>query len=263
MPSAPGVVFDRPPEYHAFRPSPPASLVPLLCSYAGCERPRRVVDLGCGTGLSTVLWRGLAEEVVGVDPSLEMLAEARVRSAFPAATYRCARAEQTGLESGRADIVVAVQSLHWMEPSATFAEVARLLRPGGVFATVDTRFPPAIHADLDRAFDRYLQAVASSRHSLGLPEAGPRWDKDGHWTRMRESGRFRSTREVQLHHVEIGDAARFVGFARTAASIDGLLARGLDEAALGLADLRAAATDVLGTKQRPWVFGYRVLLGVR
>ena len=37
---------------------------------------------------------------------------------------------------------MAVQALHWMEPAPTFGEVARLLRPGGVFAALDCDWPP-------------------------------------------------------------------------------------------------------------------------
>jgi len=43
----------------------------------------------------------------------------------------------TDLPDGCADIVTCSQSLHWMVPESTFAEVARILRPGGVFATYD------------------------------------------------------------------------------------------------------------------------------
>ena len=38
--------------------------------------------------------------------------------------------------------MVAVQAMHWMEPTTTHAEVARILRPGGVFAIVDADWPP-------------------------------------------------------------------------------------------------------------------------
>ena len=41
--------------YDAFRPAPPAVLVKVLTLLAKCERARLVVDIGCGTGLSTRL----------------------------------------------------------------------------------------------------------------------------------------------------------------------------------------------------------------
>jgi SAM-dependent methyltransferase len=38
-------------------------------------------------------------------------------------------------------LVTCSQSLHWMEPEPTFAEVARILRRGGVFAAYDYDWP--------------------------------------------------------------------------------------------------------------------------
>ena len=48
----------------------------------------------------------------------------------PGVEYREAFAQATGLEDGVADIVTCSQSLHWMDPQPTFAEAARVLRPG-------------------------------------------------------------------------------------------------------------------------------------
>src|SRR5437867_24681 len=60
--------------YDRFRPRTPRALVDLLCRYALAGRPALVVDLGCGTGLSTRVWSDVAERVVGVEPNGAMLA---------------------------------------------------------------------------------------------------------------------------------------------------------------------------------------------
>src|SRR3984893_18785877 len=64
--------------------------------------------------------------------------------------YREGVAHRTGLPDGCADIVTCAQSLHWMEPTSTLAEVARILRPGGLFAAYDYDWPPTLHWELDR-----------------------------------------------------------------------------------------------------------------
>ena len=53
--------------YDRYRPRPPLALLDVLCRYARVERPALVVDLGCGTGLSTRAWSGVAERAVGVE----------------------------------------------------------------------------------------------------------------------------------------------------------------------------------------------------
>src|SRR4029453_18177333 len=102
---------------------------------AGTDRPR-VVDQGSGTGLSTRWCAAWAASVVGVEPSGDMRVQAE-REPLAGVTYVGGWSDATGLPEGSADLVLAVQSLHWMDPSPTFVEVARLLRPGGAFAALD------------------------------------------------------------------------------------------------------------------------------
>src|SRR5947207_11499657 len=135
--------------YDRFRPRPPRALLELLCRYGRVGRPVLVVDLGCGTGLSTRAWSGTAERAVGIEPNPAMLA---VAEEAPDVEYRAAFAHETGLPAAGADIVTCSQSLHWMEPEPTFAEAARILRPGGVFAAYDYNWPPVVDPEVDAAF---------------------------------------------------------------------------------------------------------------
>ena len=64
--------------YDKYRPAPPAALSTILTQWAQVTRPHLVVDLGCGTGLSTRYWAGKAEQVIGVDPTSDMRAQAEV-----------------------------------------------------------------------------------------------------------------------------------------------------------------------------------------
>jgi ubiquinone/menaquinone biosynthesis C-methylase UbiE len=105
--------------------------------------PSLVVDVGSGTGLSTAIWVERAQLVIGIEPNVDMRQEAthKVEDHPYAAQieYREGVAYQTGLPDGCADIVKCAQSFHWMEPTATLAEIARILRPGGLFAAYDCK----------------------------------------------------------------------------------------------------------------------------
>ena len=163
--------------YDRHRPRPPDVLLETLCRYARVERPALVVDLGCGTGLSTRAWSGRADRIVGVEPNPAMLASA---AEAPGVEYREAFAQATGLEDGVADIVTCSQSLHWMDPQPTFAEAARVLRPGGVFAAYDYDWPPVIDPEVDEAYDAYQWRRGEMRRNRGIQRGGDRWEKSGH-----------------------------------------------------------------------------------
>ncbi len=95
----------------------------------GCE----VLDLGTGTG---TLARGLALRgcrVTGLDPSAELLAEARRIDAEVIATTRYVegRAEELPFADSSFDIVTAGQCWHWFDRPRAAAEAYRVLRSGG------------------------------------------------------------------------------------------------------------------------------------
>jgi SAM-dependent methyltransferase len=246
-------------QYDRFRPRPPRALLELLCRYSRATRPALVVDLGCGTGLSSRAWSGVARRTIGVEPNPAMLAAAEDA---PGVEYREGYAHDTGLPGGAADIVTCSQSLHWMEPEPAFAEAARLLRPGGVFAAYDYDVVPAVDPELDDAFRAYQHRRGQARERRGIRRGADSWPKAGHLGRMRSSGSFRVCREVVLHSVEEGDAERVGGLARSlglpvAEMSDRELMR-----ELRLEDLDWAARRVLGGRTVPFLFGYRVRLGV-
>jgi SAM-dependent methyltransferase len=245
--------------YHLARPSPPFALLNLLCRLARVERPALVVDVGSGTGLSTRAWAERAAEVVGVEPNPEMRAAAEADTTFPNVRYVEGYSDATGLAESSADIVTYSQSLHWMDPQPTFAEAARILRPGGVFAAYDYELPPAVDWEVDAAFEYFLLRVGKFRRErLSIPPA----EKAGHVPRMRESGLFRYVRELGVSGEDAATAERVVALALSLGPVGRLLDEGLTEEEIGLAGLREAAERVLGGREVTWTLSYRVRLAV-
>jgi SAM-dependent methyltransferase len=247
--------------YDAHRPSPPEALLELLCLEAQVERPRLVVDLGSGTGLSTRAWADRADEVVGVEPSEQMRLRAGEATEASNVRYVHAFADRTGLPDAAADIVTCSQSFHWMEPGPTLAEIARILRPGGVFAAYDYDWPPVAHWEVEAAFEELLERIGDTRKDrleyVNLPE------KEGHLERMRASGLFRFTREALVHSRERGAADRIIGMAFSLGPLNVLLEGGMTEEELGLARLREVAVKALGESETDWFLCYRIRLGVK
>jgi ubiquinone/menaquinone biosynthesis C-methylase UbiE len=95
-----------------------------------------VLDVGCGTGKFARLLaeRGLAR-VWGVDPSAEMLAEARKR--VPSAVgLKLGQAERLPFKAASFDAAVLWTVVHLIERRLAFAELERVLAPGGRLAIV-------------------------------------------------------------------------------------------------------------------------------
>jgi ubiquinone/menaquinone biosynthesis C-methylase UbiE len=247
--------------YDSFRPRPPVVLLDWLPWLARVTRPNLVVDLGSGTGLSTKPWAERAEAVVGVEPNDAMRMYAASSIDAENVRFSDGSAYDTGLPDGSADIVTCSQSLQWMEPTATFAEVARILRPGGVFAAYQYESLQTPFWEPEQAWEELRVTKSRLRAERGLDAGKSRWAVSRE--ALERTGRFRWVRELSLHSVEEGDARRLVGLALTEGSLTTLLAAGVGEEEVGLARLREVAERTLGDRPWPWLIGYRAWLGLR
>ncbi|GAA4680044.1 class I SAM-dependent methyltransferase [Phytohabitans rumicis] len=150
--------------YDRFRPTYPAEAVRWA---VGGPPPRRVIDLGAGTGKLTRVLLAAGYEVVPVEPDPGM--RAQLAAATEATAAVAGFAEAVPLPDADADAVVAGQAYHWFDQDRAHPEIARLLRPGGHFAAIwnhrDDREPWV--AELSRiTHDRFDPAP-----SLALPDS--------------------------------------------------------------------------------------------
>lgn len=247
--------------YDRHRLSPPRALLKILTLVAQAERPRLVVDLGAGTGLSTRVWAGHAEQIVGVEPNARMLEWAQRVTQEPNVSYVEAFASDTGLCAASADLVTCAQAFHWMEPTTVLGEAWRLLRSGGVFAAYDYDVPPAIHPEIDPAFAVHFAARRRARERLGIQAGSATWPKEQHLERIRESGLFRLTREIVCHGFEEVDAARVVGLAESLGGPRTIFGDEAPEVEETFVNLRETAERVLADSLSPMVVSYRIRLG--
>ncbi|HLY28178.1 MAG TPA: class I SAM-dependent methyltransferase [Aggregatilineales bacterium] len=248
--------------YDQYRPAPPKIILDILTQLARVERPHCVVDIGSGTGLATRLWADRAGEVIGIEPSADMRREAESRP-LSNVRYQHGLSTQTGLGDSVADIVTVSQALHWMEPVGTFAEVARILRPGGVFAAFDNDWKPTIDAEAEIAYRNFMRNAARIESEQNYSPHVIHWEKEQHLERMRASERFSFTKEVAVHNVEQGNAERLVGLALSQGQVQTLIKNGVSAQEMGLDALQADAERILGETLRPWYFTYRVRIGIR
>lgn len=209
-----------------------------------------VVDLGSGTGLSTVARSRYASRVIGIESNPQMLNHAR---RAPNVEYKLGSADATGLTARSADIVTCSQSFHWMAPQRTLREVGRILRRGAVFTPYDCGLPPLIDPRLDEAFAAVLRWAGMTRYP---PE------KTGYLRKLARNGRFRWTREFSMHGYAVGDAKRVIELASSLGGVAALLRERAGTRAPVWRRFLHVATQTVGTSRTRFWWTYNVVLAV-
>lgn len=109
-----------------------------------CRQGEHVLDIGCGAGFDSLYAArkvGPSGFVIGVDISPEMLARScagACEAGIENAAFVQARAESLPLPEGWADLVISNGALNLSTcKAAAFAEIFRVLRPGGRFQAAD------------------------------------------------------------------------------------------------------------------------------
>jgi len=118
---------------------------------------RRAVDVGCGTGLSTRALLGVAQQVVGVDASVDMLRQ----GPNGAAEFVVGSAEHLPFREGSFELATVASAIHWFGAEAA-DELRRVIEPGGRLLVYDVWF----RAEMDSAplFGEWLSDVSKDRY---------------------------------------------------------------------------------------------------
>ncbi|WP_353827200.1 class I SAM-dependent methyltransferase [Agromyces sp. SYSU T0242] len=173
--------------YGAARPGYPVEAVDWLVGDA-----RRVLDLGAGTGRLTESLVALDLDVVAVDPVEEMLEELELR--VPGVPRILGTAEDLPVEDDSFDAVVVGQAWHWFERDRATAEIARVLRRGGVLGLVwnsrDTAAAPWLREAGELIGERYdASSSFASSARVGAP-FGPLDEHQVRWVERMSRARF-------------------------------------------------------------------------
>lgn len=139
--------------YVKYRPTAPAELFDYLRSLT--TEHGLALDCGTGNGQAAVQLAAHYAKVVATDPSAEQI---RLAAQHERVHYLVERAENAVLDESSADLVTVSQALHWFDFEPFFAEVKRVLKPGGVFAV--WAYPlPVITPELDAKIRYFHETV--------------------------------------------------------------------------------------------------------
>ena len=131
-------------------------LVALLDAYPFSSSDR-VMDAGTGTGHTALAVAPLVAEVVAVDLTSSMLDQGRKLAAergIANVQFTAGDIERLNFADGSFDVVVSRYSAHhYPHPAVAVGEIARVLKPGGVFLLADVVSPE------DPTADTYMNAI--------------------------------------------------------------------------------------------------------
>jgi ubiquinone/menaquinone biosynthesis C-methylase UbiE len=98
--------------------------------------PRTILDVGFGQGRTAAVLVRAGHRVLGVDPSATMVSQATARNRAACRDGRAVLHHGDGITipfpDDSADAAITAHTVYFMpDPAATFADIARVLRPGG------------------------------------------------------------------------------------------------------------------------------------
>lgn len=203
--------------YAQFRPGYPDVLFDYLAGLA----PRRDLawDCGAGSGQATGRLAGRFARVFASDISRRLLAAATADAGIMRVV---ASAERSPLAGASADLVTVAQALHWLDLPAFYAEVHRVLRPGGALAVWSYGLLHFEDEGLDVAFREFHDGVVGpywpperrlvedGYRGISFPfdeTAAPEFSMEAHWTLDEFLGYVGTWSAVSRYRASVGSDA--------------------------------------------------------
>jgi len=215
----PAIDYDHIAQVYARHRGIHPQVLAALC--AAVTPTSRVLEVGCGTGnYIAALQAEVGCSCWGVDPSAEMLAQARAHG--PTVRFAQGRGEQLDLDPGSFDLLFSVDVIHHVaDHAAYYRETYRVLAPGGQVGTatdsawiirhrhpLSTYFPETVPHELAR-YPR-IDALRAHMVAAGFDDLDERTVE--HTYQLHDVEAYRARTFSALHLISEGDFRR--GLAR-------------------------------------------------
>ena len=148
--------------YASFRPYFHLLVIEKIKAFLLLQEPvSRALDVGCGTGQSSLALTSIASEVIGVESSQAMLAEALHDVHIH---YFLAPAEQMPFPDASFDLLTVASAFHWLDRRRFLAEASRLLRSSGWLVIYGNGFQSTMQEN--SAFQHWNEQTYLARYPI-------------------------------------------------------------------------------------------------
>jgi SAM-dependent methyltransferase len=193
-------------EYDRVRPRYPAALIDVLVA----ERPRAVLDVGCGTGIVARLLTARGCEVLGLEPDPRMAEVARRHGV----QVEAGTIEEWDAAGRDFDLLTAGQAWHWVDPHRGAAKAAQVLRPGARIGLFWNQAHPgaSIRPALEAAYGRHAPELGQRSVLLGRRESSL---YESVAEALRQTGAFGPVSVEMFEHRIVYSTEEWIDLART------------------------------------------------
>ena len=142
-------------DYVKYRPHYPKTIVEFLEDDYELSTDKLIADIGAGTGISTALFLDAGYKVIAIEPNQEMRAKSvELLGNYSGFKAMNGTAENTGLETGSIDFIIAGQAFHWFDREKSRAEFKRVLTPAGIVVLIWNERKTS--SDFELEYDQFI-----------------------------------------------------------------------------------------------------------
>ena len=157
--------------YDIGRPEYPAAFFDFLYNDAAFKTEDVIADIGCGTGKVTRHFLERGNQVIAVEPDIDMLSIANEKlNKYPNYISSLRYADDTFIESASIDHIFCGNSYHWFCRKTVVPEFKRILRQNGTIVIANLGNGINKYDDaLEKIYKKYVQPATSVNANTSAP----------------------------------------------------------------------------------------------
>lgn len=128
--------------YDLYRPGYPDEVIEQIIADSGLPKGGRILEIGCGTGIATLLFAQRGYSILGIEQGANLAALAREKlRRYPRVSIIISTFEKWPPIGKTFDLVFSAQAFHWIDKKIGYAKAAYILKDSGSLALLWNMYP--------------------------------------------------------------------------------------------------------------------------